>query len=69
MSVAAAPFTGILTEKPSKINDLRESEKGERLFAYLYIYSLLLFFKKWSLTTLTFLTFARKPLIYLAFLW
>ena len=54
MSVGAAAFTGILTEKPNEINDLGKSEKGERLFAYLYIlYSLLLFLEKWSLTTLT----------------
>jgi hypothetical protein len=61
VSDAAASFTEILTGFLNEINDLAKGEKGERLFAYLYIYSLLPFFKKWSLTTLTFLTFARKP--------
>jgi hypothetical protein len=63
-------LTGILTEKANEIKDLAKGEKGERLFPTLYIlYSFSFFPEKWSLTTLTFLTFAHKPLIYLAFPW
>lgn len=62
---ASQPF---LTEKSNEFKGLAKGEKGEGVFPSLYIfYALSLytplasFLKKWSLTTLTFLTSAAIP--------